>query len=211
MVKAIFFILLLAPTLIFSGEFVASVSSNQVNVSENLILSLVLKDVSATSTPSINLLNELFHINSQQQYQNTSMINGTMSSSTTWKISLTPKKMGEIIIPAFTINTSEGILTSHPITINVDKANPNDPNASGINGITSSIILSKLKPYKNEPFLFTTKVVSKHNLLNVKIQNFTVNDAIVELSGEPKIQKRIVDGVKQLKNPLDLYPRCHPS
>ena len=67
------FLFLLLPSFLLSGEFVASVSRNPINVNESFTLTLTLKDASARGSPSITPLKNSFYINSQQQSLNTTV------------------------------------------------------------------------------------------------------------------------------------------
>lgn len=194
MVTRLILLSLLTPLFLFAGEFVATVNSNQVNFGEGVVLNLALKDVSTREMPSLSDLKKSFFINSQQQSSNTMIMNGKISSSTSWKITLMPQREGELTIPSISINTSEGILSTDPIKINVVKPSPGSA-TSDKNDVTITTDLSKDAPYKNELVFYTVKLSSKLDLANIKMQKLAVDDAIVESSGEPKIYKKIVDGV----------------
>src|SRR5689334_21807097 len=83
------FVYMFLPFFLFSGEFRASVSQNEVGVGESFALTLTLIDASAQVSPSIEPLRKSFSIHSQQQSSNTVYNNGKLSSSTTWKYVLT--------------------------------------------------------------------------------------------------------------------------
>jgi len=195
MVVRLIFLFFLLPPFLFSGEFTASVERNQINVGESFTLNLTLKDTSAQGAPSIGALKKTFSINSQQQSSNTVFMNGHRSSSITWRVALTPQMEGEATIPSISINTSDGTLTSDPIRISVVKGNPTASD-SDIKEITFTADVSQAKPYKNEPVIYTVKLASKIDLSNIRVQKLNIEDAIVESNGEPKIYKRIVDGIK---------------
>lgn len=195
MVKYLIYLFLWLPPLLFSAEFTANVNRNQINAGESFILNLTLKEASAQNPPSIDDLKQSFFIHSQQHASNIVMTNGRITSSTSWKIVLTPQKEGEIIIPSISINTSEGTFSSQPITMNVIKGNSSASDTSDINGLTLTTDVSKAKPYKNEPIFYTVKLSSRLDLVNVKIQKFNMEDAIIEPNGEPKVYKKVVDGI----------------
>ena len=60
-----------------------------------------------------------FLIHSQQQASNTVVVNGSATSSVTWKITLIPQEVGNLEIESISIDTSEGRLSSEPIVIHV--------------------------------------------------------------------------------------------
>lgn len=196
MVNKLIFLFLLFPAILVSGEFTASVSSNQINLGESFILNLMLKDASSQSAPSVQSLKNFFDIASQQQLFSTSIINGHSSSSTTWKFTLIPLREGEIVIPSIQIDSSQGILATKPIMIRVSKgAQAAGVHSSDADDVVLTTEVSNATPYKNEPVAYTVRIVAKKDLADIKMQKFSIENAIVESSGEPKIYQKVVEGV----------------
>lgn len=195
MVKRLIFLCFLFPFFLFSGEFIANVNRNQVNMGESFTLTLTLKGAYTTGTPSVDALRQSFVIHSQQQSFNTVVINGQFTASTTWKLTLMPQKEGEVIIPALSVDSSEGIFSTQPIRISVVKGNSSHSTSSDIQDMTLTTDVSTIQPYKNEPLIYTIRLTSKRNLANLQMQKFNVEDAIVEPNGEPKMHEKIVNGV----------------
>lgn len=188
------FLSLFSAIYLFAGEFTATVSSTQVNLNDRFFLNLTLKDITPKEAPVVTALKQHFLIHSQQNSTNTSIINGKVSSSITWKLSLTPKIDGNIEIPTITVNTAEGILSTQPISLNVIKGTTTASNgdSKGLNIITK---VSNAFPYKNEPLIYTAFLTSKMPLHNVQTQKIQVEDAIVELIEEPKLEEKVIGGL----------------
>lgn len=188
-----FFINLSSVVFLIAGEFAASVSSTQVYMNESFPLNLTLKNTSPKGAPIVSELKNNFLIHSQQQSMNTTFVNGKHSSSITWKLSLTSRVEGVVEIPSITIETPDGLLSTQPITLNVIKgSNPQSgADTIGLNIITK---VSNASPYKNEPLIYTAFLTSKMPLYNIQAQKIQVEDAIVELIGEPKLQKKVIEG-----------------
>lgn len=198
MVARFFLFFLLFPLFVFSGSFKASINRYQVPVGENFTLTLTLNDASSKSVPDVEALQRYFQIHSQQQGASTTIINGKKTSSLSWKYVLVPKHEGEMIIPAITIETSEGVLSTTPAAISVVKASPNRGSSqSNSNEPTISTAISNLKPYKNEPFFYTIRITSKQPLVNIQMQKPTVENAIVENAGDPKTFEKIGSGIPE--------------
>ncbi|MBY0292550.1 MAG: BatD family protein [Alphaproteobacteria bacterium] len=177
----------------FAAEFTASVDRHQIEVGENLLLKLQLSGASAESKPDVSTLKNAFNIISQQQSSNMVIVNGHISSSSSWHYTLVPKKEGQYTIPALTIKSSAGTIASQPIAISVSKASsPSAPNKK--NGITISAKASKLSPYKNESIIYTVKIVSRYDLVNSSLGKINVEGAIVEANGEPQISDSTQNG-----------------
>jgi BatD DUF11 like domain len=195
MVIRFFLIFLLLPIFLFSATFTASVNRNQVGIGESFNLILTLKDATAKSTPQIESLQSYFQIHSQQQSSNTTIINGKAATSLNWKYVLLPKHEGEMIIPAINVETSEGLLSTQPTTIRVVKeASHRNEGQTNPNATTISTAINNKKPYKNEPFFYTIRLTSKQPLVNLQMAKFNVENAIVEMAGEPKSFEKIGNG-----------------
>lgn len=195
MVKKILFIFIVFPIFLFSAEFTASVNKKQVGMDESFALHLTLKDAATQGAPSIASLQNSFHIRSQQQSSSTMMMNGRSSMNNTWTIILQPKQEGEILIPSISINTNQGVLSTNPITIKITKesASVKSSESDDIDLITE---VSTNHPFKNETFFFTIILKSKIDLANVQMPRFSIEDAIIEQNGEPRLDRKIIDGIK---------------
>ncbi len=196
MVMHLFYVCLLLPLYLISGEFTASVSRTEIPLGESVTLNLTLKEASANGAPSIDALNNAFVINSHQQSSNVAIVNGKVTSSTMWKIILIPQKEGETLIPSISIQTSAGSLSSEPIAIRTIKGAAAVSNATDDNAVILSVDVSTAKPYKNEPIIYTVRLSSKRALANIQTQKLNVDDAIVEVNGEPITFEKVVNGAR---------------
>lgn len=192
MVIAWISLLLGLPLFLFSAEFTATVSQNKVSLGEGFTLTLTLKDTSAKTPPSFEPLKPNFLIHSQQQASTMRMSDRRVSSSTTWTLGLIPQGVGNVPIPAISIETPEGKLLTQPIAIEVTREksqNKEDP-------LRLETEVSNPSPYKNEPFFLTVRLTSKQTLTNIHLEKFEVEGAIVENAGEPKKREKSEQGVK---------------
>ena len=218
MVKYFLYIFTLLPLVLFSAEFQAQVSRNEVGVGESFTLSLVLKEASAKTSPSIEPLRKLFSIHSQQQSSNTVFNNGKISTAVTWKFVLTSQNEGEIVIPALSVETSSGTLSTQPLAVRVVKNPSSSSGSSNDSGIVPTAEVSRANPYKNESVFLTLRLTSRQSLANVQVQKFEVQDAIVEVAGEPVIYEKTDTGIhvgviefNYLLTPLKSGPLLIPS
>lgn len=188
-------LLLLLPCILISAEFTATINRNEVGLGEGFVLNLTLKDASAVSQPSIEPLRQAFTIHSQQQSYSTMMINGTVSSSQTWTYALVPQTPGEAQIPSISIDTSQGKLFTQPLTMRISRERHSSGSQTGEDLRVESEV-SNLRPYKNEPFFLTVRLLTKKTLSDLHAEKFEVPGAIVEPSGEPVIGERMENGVR---------------
>ncbi len=197
MVRRSIFATLLCPFFLFSGEFTATVDRDQIHLGESIVLQLTLKDASAKGIPALGSLKKAFQIHSQQQASNMVMTNGKTSSSLTWKITLIPHEAGNIEIPSISMETSDGILSSEPVLVHVSEGALSGPSeSSDADDIVFQAEVSNDSPYKNEPFLYTAKLISKKSLINLQFNKPDIKDAMVESNGEPKIYHKIANGMR---------------
>lgn len=192
--RYLIYLLMLLPCSLFSGEFTASVNRNQVVLGESFTLNLKLTDASAKGSPSTSALNKSFVIHGQHQSSNTVITNGKMSSSINWQFTVIPQQKGELTIPSISIETSDGTLSSDPIQLQVTQRTASS-GSDDDKGLTLTTNVSQAKPYKNEPIIYTVKLISKRDLANINMQKITIEDALVEMTGEPGIEERIIDGL----------------
>jgi len=196
MVMRLIYLLLSAPFFLFSAEFTASVDRTQMNLGESFQLVLTLKEASAKGIPSLQTLRQTFLINSQQQSSNTVIVNGQASTVTGWSFSLVSPGEGQWEIPSISIETSEGTLFTDPIAIEVVKGHSTTLESSGREGVNLTTILSKERPYKNEPFVCTFRLTSQRNVANLHLEKIDLEDAIVEPIGEPKVYDKVEKGMR---------------
>lgn len=189
-----FFVSLTSAVFLVASEFTVSVSGTQVYLNESFSLNLTVKDIAPKEAPDISTLKNHFLIHSQQHLTNTTIVNGKVSSSITWKLSLTPKTEGVVQIPSITVDTAEGLLSTQPITLNVIRRSTPQSTVDDI-GLNITTKVSNASPYKNESLIYTAFLTSKIPLYNVQAQKIQVEDAIVELLEEPKLEERVIGGV----------------
>ena len=93
-------ILLIAITTDSFSDFSAKIDRSVIDVNETLKLELVLDKQIFSGQPDIKNLSENFEVLSNNRQQSFSSINGQTQSSTTWSLTLKPKKAGNLKIPS---------------------------------------------------------------------------------------------------------------
>jgi hypothetical protein len=202
MVKYLLRLWLMLPQLLMAADFSATVDHNQISIGESFVLTLTLKDASAKSPPALEPLHKLFTIHSQQQSHSTVVMNGRQSSSISWKLTLMAKGEGVVTIPSLRVDSSAGTLASKPIPIHVTTAPLVGDGSSDTKAHSKAMIVtaevSSHRPYKNQPLIFTAKLIAKQDITNVRMEKMQVDNAIVELNGEPKAYQKVIDGIRAI-------------
>ncbi len=188
-----FLINIFFPIASFAAEFIASLDHNQINVGDSFTLQLKLSDASPEGYPDTSELKKDFTILGKQQLSNTTIINGNVSSSTSWQYRLAPKKEGKYTISPIKIESSEGVLTSQPISLSVEKGS--GPSTNPDKSITFSASVNKRTPYKNEPIIYTVRFTSQENLVNIQLGESPVDGAVIKTIRKPEVIERVDNGI----------------
>lgn len=170
----------------FAAEFRATVESNNISFGQSIQLKLELEGAKATRSIDISALAKDFTIYNQQQFSSYTSVNGAVKAETGWQITLMPKNTGDFVIPAISLQTDHGLLTTVPINISVKQAQTGSKAPSDSIGISLVSTVNKAKAYINEPVIYTLKIVSYKPIANIVLDDIKSNDAIIEKIGEPK-------------------------
>ena len=188
--------LMISPVSAFAAGFTAAINNDHVEVGQSLTLQLTLSGTEPKAPPNIGALTQSFTVVSQKQSSNTIGVNGAAGSSIVWQLTLTPKQQGQLVIPAVTIDTVAGKLSTTPVMLEVD---PNPAAASsrmstGGGAVSIAATASTMTPYQNQPIQYTVRYVVRANILHATLGDINVNNAIVEDQGKPDVYDRIENG-----------------
>ncbi len=209
MIAAFMALTLFSSASAYAASFTASVDQSSIAVGESLTLDLKLSGAAPQGRPDFEALREDFTVYSQGQSSQTTIINNKMSSTINWQLVLIPTRSGQVTIPEISLKTDAGILQSQAITVNVTKTATKKDAASRVVFVQTE--LSKSDPYQNEPVIFTVKLVARRSIANIQLDELSVDGAIVEAQGEPRIYDGTMQGarvkvieMKYLITPLDI-------
>lgn len=113
----IFFVLLMMWSTAAFGTVKAQVDRFNISEMETLTLSIEISD-NDSGEPETAALEKDFEVLSRNYSSSYSVINGAMSSKSTWMIHLRPRRTGALTIPAIKV----GSAATQPITVQVTKA-----------------------------------------------------------------------------------------
>lgn len=190
--KKLLFIAILCSTA-FAAEFSASVNRTELALNQSLVLKLKLLDTVAKSTPDFSKLKNIFNIVTTSQYSSVKIINAKSSIVTEWNLTLNAKQEGNITIPAITVDTSIGKLSTKELTVKIAPAEPLssiDKNS----GIFVKSSVDNKKPYKFEPFIYTIKLHTAHDVKNVVFSPLELADVSVKPNGSYNIYSEKYQG-----------------
>ena len=185
-----FIFLGITPATWATAQFLATVDTTQVPLGETITLSLEFSgDSSPQEGPDISVLEESFDIGRQQQSQQFSLNGQVQESKTIWQYLLVPKKTGDLTIPAITLQTNAGPLTTQPISIHVITHAPHQRQDN--THLESSI--SNPQPYLHQPVLYTLRLYHRGDLR--ELQPFPPQDGVItEQLGQLNNRRQVVQG-----------------
>ncbi|MDD7805360.1 MAG: BatD family protein [Endozoicomonas sp. (ex Botrylloides leachii)] len=172
----------------------ASVDKTDIAAYETVTLTLRLDD-NNSGTPELNQLYNEFDILSTNKSRQVQIINGHTQSWHDWVITLSPKKVGSLVIPAIQIGNEK----SAPITITVTK-NKSKTSSSAAGRISPVFIREEVdnkNVYIQQPIHLTLKIFhSVAPLENSRLSPLEINDAIVNQLGDIKKYETVIDGIR---------------
>ena len=164
--------LLLVGNTMAQAEIKASVDRQELYLGESLNLTIV-SDKSTNSQPDFTLLDAVFHVGQTGKSSSTQIINGEVSTQTTWQVLLVPKSLGSHIIPPLEVDGE----SSQVIKIQVNKPNPN---AQAKGDIFIEIETDKTSAYVQEEILLTVRLLYAINLKNGALSEPAADGVIVQ-------------------------------
>ena len=188
---------ILAFLLVTSSSF-ASVQAtlDRSTVYEGEVFTLTItSDGAQRSMPDLSLLEKDFQILGTGSSQQMQVINGAVTSSTSWNIQLQPKSSGQLHIPSLRI----GKELTNPIQITVSAPPEVSASSQGQPVFIEVEIATQDKPvYLQQQILYTVRLVFQRPLLDGSLSAPAPENAIVEQIGEDR-QRSINRGGRPYK------------
>jgi hypothetical protein len=187
MVKKLFllFCIISLNSVILAAEFTASVDRDKIGLHETTNLRLSL--VGEVNQEPIDLvkIKEDFDIISSGNYSNIEIINGVSSVTNEWHFILKPKKLGNLIIPTFTIKTATGNISTKTITIKVTKTEL--LTATKSNNITAISKVNNDNPYLDQPIIYQIQLLTEADVRDVLFDELKLEGMLIKHLGAHKI------------------------
>lgn len=167
-----------------ADDLSASVDRDTIGLQETLTLTLRFSGQTSDS-PDFSLLQEDFDILNTQQSNQMRVINGNMESYTDWRIAIAPKRIGNLVIPAFAVKGA----SSDPIAITVESQNRAPKNADS--NVFVEVTTDTNSVYVQQQILVTIRLYTSVNLNGAELQAFELPDTLVVDLGETQYQTAI--------------------
>lgn len=159
---------------VLAAALEASVDRNRMAMGDSLSLT-VLAEGSTEGEPDFSLLDPLFKVLNRSVGRNTSIINGDISRTVKWRLILSPKQEGTLVIPAFELEGAR----SAPITIEVT-APP--PPTDSTDDLRVEMVLDKSEVFENGQVIVTRRLLYGVAVGGLEMQPFELPGAqVIEL------------------------------
>lgn len=167
---------------------VASVDRAEVELNESFTLDVTV-DTSIDIEPDVSRVEQDFYISTRTQLSNTTIVNGQISRSRTWKYVLMAKREGNLVIPPVVIGNEQ----SNPVPITVRPASSAAPGEADI-FITAEI--DSTESFVQAQLLYRVKVYRAVATRQPRLSDPDISgvDVLVEIAGEERSYEALLDG-----------------
>jgi hypothetical protein len=201
MIRAIVTTLLILFASLSYATVNAEVDRSQVGEGESFTLTISSED-SSGDKPDLSMLEANFDVVGTSNSKNISIMNGQLSSQTSWQIQLIPKQVGTIIIPAINMGNEK----TQPITIEVGKQS-SASNTTTSNNISTKAdanaffqaTVDKKEVYVQEQVIYTQRFYYRPELpiADISVDEPSINNASIEpLNTKGPRYEETINGVR---------------
>lgn len=179
---------LLMATLAAAAGVTASVDRSSVDLNESFMLEIVA-DTNIKMEPDYSVLDEKFYRGQVSTLNNTSIINGQISQSRTWTITLMARATGNQEIPAISIGTE----MTQPLSIVINEPVNAPPGEADV-FVTSEVDQSET--YVQAQILYRLKVYRAVATRQSALRNGEITgvEVLVETAGDERTYEAVLDG-----------------
>ena len=199
--------ILLATTAQTFGQKVScTVNRNQVGVGENFKITYTIEGQAGTFVPPG--FNNFRVLSGPNQSQSTSIVNGTVTNSSTISYVLRPVKAGNFKINGATAQIGGKNISSNPVTISVVQGSPqqsqqNKPKQPGNDvkdNVFIKLMVSKRNSYVGEQIIATYKIYTRLSIVDNAIEKLPSFNGFysqdIDQGGQGNLKPEIVNGVQ---------------
>lgn len=163
-----------------------SVDRQQLPINETLQMYIVSNRSKSLDNIDLSEVEKLFDILGRSTQSEFSMVNGRTESQLKLTLTLSPKEIGQLIIPSLTLNNE----TSRVLLINVTKA-VTPPNQLDDQSILLQASLDKKTALINEQVLYTLTIMFRVGLSNAEITSLELPDTNITALKDNTFQRQL--------------------
>lgn len=167
----------------------AQVDTHKIEEGDSLMLTVTVNERAFGKEPDFKPLEEQFRIINKVSSSSVRMINGSMESSLSWRLTLSPRVTGYIVIPPI----KYGNASTKPITVQVAKRSAsNKRSAKDLVFIEASV--DKKSVYVQEQIILTLRLYKRTQLIDASWTPPQINDAASEPLTESRTYQTSIGG-----------------
>jgi len=170
-----------------ADELSASVDRSRLTGGETLQLTLTYDAQVVFGEPDFSSLDKDFEVLATNRQSQLSIVNGSNQSSTAWRLTLSPKRAGKLVIPSFNFKGA----VSDAIEVEVGEAAPGAGNANADKTLYTETLVDRDSAYVQEQILLTLRLYSAEATENLTIEPPDVANASIKETGKSQYQKVI--------------------
>ena len=200
--------ILLATTAHTFGQKVScTVNRNQVGVGEHFKITYTIEGQAGTFVPPD--FNNFRVLSGPNQSQSTSIVNGTVSNSSTVSYVLRPVKAGNYTIAGAKAQIGGKNISSNPVTITIVKGSPKKAQQQGKpkqpgndikDNVFIKLLVSKRKSYVGEQIIATYKIYTRLSIVDNAIEKLPSFNGFysqdIDQTGQGNLKPEIINGVQ---------------
>jgi len=133
-------------------------------------------DSATTKDPDFSPLAENFDIVNQSASSQLTMVNGSVTRSYRWIISVIPKTTGKITIPSITFGTNKSPAT----VLQVNTAAPQQLDSQTSGNVFLEVEASPTNPYVQAQIIYTVRVFHKVGISQASLPAPTISNVVIE-------------------------------
>jgi hypothetical protein len=173
---------------IFADEVKTELSKDKIGMGDTFTLLFTINGRPSSATPDFNVLQKDFAILDTNYGNSVEMINGVTTVQTFWRLTLSPRQMGTLTIPAISFGDDKSLARQITVT-DAAVATLSDVKEAPI-FITAQV--SNTKPYVQSQVLYTFKLYFQSQLENPRLEIPQVKDAtMVQLADGSQYQTKV--------------------
>lgn len=181
--------LLWAP-LALALELDAQLDRDEISLGDTVELQLRVDDAVSIDAPDFSALEQDFDILGQNRRSHNMIVNGKLSSSTIWSLTLLPKRKGFVAIPPLELNGA----VSPALKLRVRPRDQTDPAAAGeLLFVDASV--DKDSVFVQEQLIYTIKIfASSVDLYDATFSPPSIDHAVMEKLGDRSHYRSTING-----------------
>lgn len=200
-------ILLATTAHIFGQKVSCTVNRNQVGVGEHFKITYTIEGQAGTFVPPA--FNNFRVLSGPNQSQSTSIVNGTVTNSSTVSYVLRPVKAGTYTIAGAKAQIGGKNISSNPVTITIVKGSPKKNQQQGKpkqpgndikDNVFIKLLVSKRKSYVGEQIIATYKIYTRLSIVDNAIEKLPSFNGFysqdIDQTGQGNLKPEIINGVQ---------------